>query len=189
MKKFLIAFFCFLNFAFFALAESFYELKPNQNYSNESLSLDYMPFHNFKTITYVNKTGSDYLYYKYNNSLRKSFINLKGEKIDSNISEKFGTLKNFFVLYDPKLNHKYSTYWPIDAKVGDTWKGEIYYCEYQATLAEFGDMVFDNKKIKYAKIIYEATKSDHEGFAIFGKDIGLIEFNFEHTYLRLKPFN
>ena len=189
MKNFLIAAFSFLSFAFFVLAEGFYELKPNQNYSNESLSLEYMPFHNFKTITYVNETGSDYLYYKYNNSLRKSFVNFKGQKIDSNIPEKFGTLKNFFVLYNPELDHNYSTYWPIDAKVGDTWKGEIYYHEYQATLAEFGDMVFDNKKIKYAKVIYEDIKSHNEGFAIFGKDIGLIEFKLNDTYLRLKPFN
>jgi len=50
-------------------------------------------------------------------------------------------------------------------------------------------MIFDNKKIKYAKIIYEDTRTEKEGFAIFGKDIGLIEFSLGHTYLRLKPFN
>ena len=189
MKKFLIAAFSFLIFAFFSLADSFYELKPNENYKDENLSLSYMPFHNFKTLTYVKKSGSDYLYYKYKNSFREGYVNVNGKKMYGNNNEKFGTLKNNLVLYDPNMDHFFSTYWPLDAKVGDTWKGQIYLYNVKATLAEFGDMIFDNKKIKYAKIIYEDTRTEKEGFAIFGKDIGLIEFSLGHTYLRLKPFN
>jgi hypothetical protein len=181
--------FCFLVFNLSSFGEGFYDLKPNDQYKDQSISLDYMPFHNSKTITYVEQNGSVILTYKYNNSIRQGFAKYRGQTLNTNRPEKYGTLEKFFVLYNPELDHNYDTYWPLNAKIGDTWKGEIYFFNVEAKLAEFGDMVYNNEKVQYAKITYVDQTTEKEGYAIFGKGIGLIEFNLDYRYLRLKPNN
>lgn len=189
MNRFFVSALSFLIFAISCFAEGFYDLKPNEKYNNESLSLNYMPFHNNKTQIYCDEKGSSIWKYSYNNSTRQRYVNSGNGFKKANVEEKYGTINNFFVLYDPEITHKYDVYWPLDAKVGDNWKGRILYFDVNATLNEFGDMVFDNQKIQYAKINFIDKRSNSEGYAVFGKNIGLIEFHIGYRYLRLVPSN
>lgn len=189
MNRFFVSVLSFLVFTISSFAEGFYDLKPNEKYNNESLSLNYMPFHNNKTQIYCDENGSSIWKIIYNNSTRERYVKIGEKFMRANVEEKYGTLNNFFVLYNPDLTHNYDTYWPLDAKIGDNWNGKILYFNVKATLCEFGDMVFDNKKVQYAKIIFFDKKRNIEGYGVFGKNIGLIEFHIGYKYLRLVPPN
>lgn len=179
----------FLIFSFCTFAQNFYEYKPNKNYDNDTLTLKFIPFHNNKTITYVDKNGKDYWIYNYLESYREKYVIYKDKKMNANHVEKFGTINNFLVAYDPEEDHKYETYWPLDAKIGDTWKGRFIYFDITATLKEFGDVLINNSTKKYAKISFVDKRTNKEGYAIFVENVGLIEFKLSYQYLRLKNFN
>lgn len=182
----LLLFFCF---GIFAQASQFYDLKPNKDYENDSITLNFLPFHANKNQVYVDSTGNKYWEYQYNNSQRERYVYYKDKKLLANVPEKYGTLNNHLVLYHPDMDHVYDTYWPLDAKIGETWKAKILHFNVNARLAEFGDMVFNNQKIKYAKIDFLDLKTGKEGYGLFGENIGLIEFKLGYRYVRLKNPN
>lgn len=182
----LLLFFCF---GLFSQASDFFDLKPNNKYNNDSIDLNFLPFHANKTQIYVDSKGGKFWEYKYGNSHRERYVYYKDKKLLANVPEKYGTINNFLVLYHPELDHIYDTYWPMDAKIGDAWKAKILHFNVDAKLSEFGDMIFDNKKIKYAKIDFVDLKSNKEGYALFGENVGLIEFKLGYRYIRLKSSN
>lgn len=182
----LFAFISLVWFSSIGLSSDFFKLEKNNQYENEKLTFDYMPFHSNKTQIYLNKNGQEFWTYKYGNSVRDRYVNFKNENFKANKTEKYGTMNNKFVLYDPEMTHKMETYWTIDAKIGDKWQGNILYFDVNATLTEFGDVVINGQKTKYAKINLYDLKRNMEGYVIFAKDIGMIEFKLAYQYLRLK---
>jgi len=171
-------------------SEEIYELKPNKSYESNKISLEFMPFHANKTITYLDEKNKDRFIYEYDDDKRELFVMINKIKMVANNTRKFGTLNNFLILYDPDMDHEYETYWPLNAKIGDTWKGKIFTNNCDATLKEFGDVIIDNKNVKYAKIILkDLSYYEKKGYAVFAENIGLIEFKLGNFYLKLKNTN
>jgi len=171
-------------------SEDIYELKPNKAYETNKISLEFMPFHANKTKTYLDEKNKDRFIYEYDDDKRELFVVINKIKMVANNTRKFGTLNNFLVLYDPDMDHEYETYWPLNAKIGDTWKGKFFTSKCDATLKEFGDVIINNKNVKYAKIILKDLSSyEKKGYAVFAENIGLIEFKLGDFYLKLKNTN
>ena len=183
----LFAFILCLSFSVFGFSSEFQKLlEPKDDYKKEILTVDYLPFHEGKSQVYLNQKNEVTWVYKYNDGIRDRYIAQKDNLMKANHSEQYGTIDNNFVLYDPKADHKQEIYWPIDAKLNDTWKGNLLYFKYDATLSEFGDITINGNKKKYVKIIIRDPITKKRGHIIFVKDLGMLEFSLDYLYLKLK---